>query len=407
MDQENTNKKKPTRPIFILPVICILLWIGFCIKPIKLLFTWEKITWTVVDVRSKESKDDEWNLQTLYSPVIRYTCGWKEVTESPGYFSSQRYTKNESITLLCNESKPTEFVTYWSFVPLIFTLYGLMFLFIQIFNIKNAKKVKKTDNSEEWDDIEELNIIEEPENTQSLESKPKKNLLQKNLSDIEFFKKFPSVKIDNALWTAIIALFASVGIWYIIYNFLFGDGEKEISWAIFLWIFELVFTYLFIIKTADYIRAITAKFKIRRWDLIIIQATVIWFQHTADALDSTYYKIICTNGLSEFYSAETEWKIYWFDDIPLNYLEALKIMYNPKNPQKTLYELDNHPQKMRIKSSYKETVSRLIKQISEWENYKKPYWIFNEKMVYIWDTINVYVDPQNSKSYLVDLSFLE
>ena len=215
------------------------------------------------------------------------------------------------------------------------------------------------------------------------------------------------MKIDNALWTAIIALFASVGIWYIIYNFLFGDGEKEISWAIFLWIFELVFTYLFIIKAADYIRAITAKFKIRRWDLTIIQATVIWFQHTADALDSTYYKIICTNGLSEFYSAETEWKIYWFDDIPLNYLEALKIMYNPKNPQKTLYELDNHPQKMRIKSSYKETVSRLIKQISEWENYKKPYWIFNEKMVYIWDTINVYVDPQNSKSYLVDLSFLE
>ena len=282
-------------------------------------------------------------------------------------------------------------ITYESLYVISVPLIGIIILLIQIYTFKPTKKKKWTAN---LDNIQ-------------IKSKPSKSLLQKNISDIEFFKKFPSVKIDNALWTAIIALFASVGIWYIIYNFLFGDGEKEVSWAIFLWVFELVFIYLFIVKASDYIHAITAKFRIRRWGMTIIQATVIWFQHTADALDNSYYKIICTDWLSEFYSEETAWKIYWFDDIPLDYLSALKIIYNPKNPQKAVQELNSHPKRLRIPEQYEHTLNRLTKQIAAWDTYQHAYWVFNKKRITVGDTINMYINPDNRRSYLVDLSFLK
>lgn len=407
MEQENTNRKKSTRPIFILPIMFILIWIGFCIIPIKLLFIWEKITWTIVDVRSKESTDDDWNVQTLYSPVIRYTCGWEKVTGSTSYFSSKRYTRNENITVLCNESNPSEFTTYWSFFPLVFTLFGLIALVVQIFNIKNAKIVKKTDNLEKWDNIEELNFVEEPENTQSSELKPQKNLLQKNLSDIEFFKKFPSVHINNELGTAIIFLIFSIVFWYLIYYLLFGGEEREVGWAIFASIFELVFLCMFITKLWEFIEHTIAKRKIRIWNMTMIQAKVTWFQHTADVLDSSYFQILCSDWKSRFKSEETKWRIYKFSDIPLNYLEALKIIYDPKNPQKTLQELDSHPKRFWIPDQYEETSQWLVKQIAWWQDYKHAYWIFRGKRITVWDNINVYIDPNNRKLYLVDLSFLK
>ena len=410
MEQENTNKKKSTRLMFILPIISILVWFSFCIIPIKLLFIWEKITWTVVDVRSKESVDDNWNIQTLYSPVIKYTCGWREVTGSLGYFSSKKYIKNQGITVLCNEDNPSEFTTYWGFIPLVFTLFWIFFLFIQINRLKAIKKQNikaESKYAEDLDDKELLDDTYEFNNTETLKLKPQRNLLQKNLSDIEFFKKFPSVQINNALWIAIIALFASVGIWYLIYNFLFGDGEKEVSWAIFLWIFELVFLYLFMAKLWEYIGNTIAKRKIKRWNMTIIQAKVIWFHHTADALDNSYYQILCSDGESRFKSEEVRWKIYRFNDVPLDYLEALNIIYDPKNPQKTLQELDIHPKRLWISEQYEDTSQRLVKQIAAWKDYEYPYWIFNWKRITVWDTINVYIDPANKKSYLVDLSRLK
>ena len=387
---EKNNNKRKRRLLYLLPIIFIVVGINFSKDPVMILLSGEKTIGTVIDVRVYKEINNEWNTYNMYSPIIEYTCWWQTNTQSPGYSSSRKYEVGQSVTVFCDSNDYSQIITYESLYIFSFPLVGIIMLLILIYTFKREEKKKE--------------IAKENKQTKS---KALKNLLQKNISEIEIFKKFHSVKIDNALWTAIIALFASVGIWYMFYNFLFGDGEKEISWAIFLWIFELVFIYLFIIKAADYIRTITAKFKIRRWDLTIIQATVIWFQHTADALDSSYYKIICTNGLSEFYSEEIEWKIYWFDDIPLNYLEALKIMYNPKNPQNTLQELDSHPKRLWIPDQYEETSQRLTKQIAAWEDYEYPYWIFNGKKITVWDSINVYIDPDNRKSYLVDLSFLK
>lgn len=388
---EKNNNKRKRRLLYLLPIIFIVVGINFSKDPVMILLSGEKTIGTVIDVRVYKEINNEWNTYNMYSPIIEYTCWWQTNTQSPGYSSSRKYEVGQSVTVFCDSNDYSQIITYESLYIFSFPLVGIIMLLILIYTFKREEKKKGIANLE----------------NKQTKSKTLKNLLQKNISEIEIFKKFHSVKIDNALWTAIIALFASVGIWYMFYNFLFGDGEKEISWAIFLWIFELVFIYLFIIKAADYIRTITAKFKIRRWDLTIIQATVIWFQHTADALDSSYYKIICTNGLSEFYSEEIEWKIYWFDDIPLNYLEALKIMYNPKNPQNTLQELDSHPKRLWIPDQYEETSQRLTKQIAAWEDYEYPYWIFNGKKITVWDSINVYIDPDNRKSYLVDLSFLK
>lgn len=388
---EKNNNKRKRRLLYLLPIIFIIVGINFSKDSVMILLSGEKTIGTVIDVRVYKEINNEWNTYNMYSPIIEYTCWWQTNTQSPGYSSSRKYEVGQSVTVFCDPNDYSQIITYESLYILSFPLVGIIMLLILIYTFKREEKKKGIANLE----------------NKQTKSKTSKNLLQKNISEIEIFKKFHSVKIDNTLWTAIIALFASVGIWYMFYNFLFCDGEKEISWAIFLWIFELVFIYLFIIKAADYIRTITAKFKIRRWDLTIIQATVIWFQHTADALDSSYYKIICTNGLSEFYSEETEWKIYWFDDIPLNYLEALKIMYNPKNPKNTLQELDSHPKRLWIPDQYEETSQRLTKQIAAWEDYEHPYWIFNGKKITVWDSINVYIDPDNRKSYLVDLSFLK
>ena len=141
--------------------------------------------------------------------------------------------------------------------------------------------------------------------------------------------------------------------------------------------------------------------------MMIIQARVAWFQYTSSVLDKKYYQIICNDWKSSFYSEEIIWKTYWYDDYPLKYLHALNIIYDVKNPQKTLYELDNHPKKMMLAGWYQVTSDRLAKQIAWGENYQHPYWIFNDRKVSVWDTINVYIDPNNNKSYLVDLSFLK
>lgn len=234
-----------------------------------------------------------------------------------------------------------------------------------------------------------------------------KNLLSKDISKIKIFKKISSISIDQTLSSAIIFwVFLLIPLFFG-YLTIKSDDDVGIGWILFLSLLAFLFWYSFIVKLSQYIRSITAKIKIRKWNMAIIQDVVIWFQHTADGMSKSYYHIICTDWISEFFSEETAWQIHWFNDDALTYLRALKIIYDPKNPQKTLYELDNHPKRMMVSGEYEATSNRLTKQISAWESFKQAYWIFNRKRITVWDTINVYIDPNNKNSYLVDLSFLK
>ena len=144
--------------------------------------------------------------------------------------------------------------------------------------------------------------------------------------------------------------------------------------------------------------------------------------------------------LKELYSEEMLWKVSWFQTKSFEYLEGLKIIYNPKNPQETLDKLNDSEYlasktdrmiinitkiiwKLNLSNSsedvdnvevtnsmekyvdwlHKQTVARLNRQIKQWDQYKQPYLIFNWIRIYVWDSINVYIDPHNKKSYLVDI----
>ena len=175
--------------------------------------------------------------------------------------------------------------------------------------------------------------------------------------------------------------------------------------------------------------------------MIPVQLTIIWFKFSGEIMETDrYYQIICSDWQKEFYSEEMLWEVSWFQKNSFEYLEGLKIIYNPKNPQETLDKLKNSEFKASktdrtiinvieaiwklnpgnsnndidygeatnsmekyVDWLYKQTVARLNRQIEQWEQYRHPFLIFNWIRIYVWDSINVYIDPHNKKSYLVDI----
>lgn len=362
-NQETNPNKKTYLLALIIWILFFVLWIILSIKPMKLFISWEKTTWTIVWVTPHENKDDDWETYYTYTPTIQYTCGWEKVRSEPGSSSSTKYKIWRSITVFCDPKSPKTIFIPSDFLILIMPIMGLLVLIIFWYNmISNRRQTEK--------------------------------------------KPAPSGNFMSIMGLSFGFLIFWMVLCFMIYSGINDGGFSSLIWIILFSIPVRLLWYGLNVKLKDYIRIKTAKSKIEKWNMVIIQATVIWFQHTADVLDKSYYLIKCSDWTIKYDSEETEWKIYWFDDIPLNYLEALKIMYNPKNPQNTLQELDSHPKRLWIPDQYEETSQRLTKQIAAWEDYEHPYWIFNWKKVTVWDSINVYIDPNNKKSYLIDLSFL-
>lgn len=365
---EETLETKPKnnnyRIALIIWILFFALWIFLSIKPVKLFISWEKATGTIVWVTPHEQEDDDWGTYYTYTPTIQYTCGWEKVRSEPRSSSSTKYKVWRSITVFCDPTSPKTIFIPSDFLILTMPIMGLLVLIIFWYNmISNRKQTEK--------------------------------------------KPAPSGNFMSIMGISFGFLIFWMVLCFMIYS---GINDGDLGSLIWIVLFSIPIRLLrkgLSIQLKDYIRIKTAKSKIEKWGMVIIQATVIWFQHAATLMDKAFYRIKCSDWTMKYDSEEIEWEISWHDDTPMKYLEMLEIIYDPKNPQKTLEELDAHPKYMMIPSYYEETSQRLTKQIAAWEDYEYPYWIFNWKKVTVWDSINVYIDPNNRKLYLVDLSFLK
>lgn len=362
---EPKPKKDNYRLALLAGIVFLVLWTFLSIKPVKVFLSWEKTTWTIVWVTPHERTNDDWGTYYTYTPTIQYTCGWEKVTSETRSSSSTKYKVWRSITAFCDPQEPKTLFISSDFLILIMPTIALLVLFIFWHHAISNRRQKE---------------------------------------------KQPSLSGDliSLVGLSFGLLLFSVVLVYLIYSIINGEASgNTMIGIIFVGLAVRLLRRGVMVKLKEYLRIHNAKSKIERWSMVIIQATIIWFQHTATLLDKNYYQILCSDWTTKYDSEEIQWQVSLFDDMLLKYLEVLGIIYDPKNPQKTLEELDANPKGTTLNIWYDKVSERLAQQIAAWENYEYPYWTFNGKKLTVWDSINVYIDPNNRKSYLVDLSFLK
>lgn len=84
----------------------------------------------------------------LYRPILRYSCGNKEmITSKKRVTSNKKYYQGQELSIICNPQNPTYFweLSFTEFMPLLFVFIGLWFLFFPMKAIKEkllAKRLK-------------------------------------------------------------------------------------------------------------------------------------------------------------------------------------------------------------------------------------------------------------------------
>lgn len=118
--------------------------------------------------------------------------------------------------------------------------------------------------------------------------------------------------------------------------------------------------------------------------------------------------------------AYSKWKIWWTS---LEYLEKIYKKYwfefdeEETHRQDVLREIDNHIREKEweissngwflrnISTKFSLSFDKWDKKIVEgW--YQPKYWEVNWDRITVWDTVTVYVDPDNPKNYWMDIDFL-
>jgi len=433
MTKTTETNRNNNRVILLFWLIFTTVWIFASINPIKLLFTWNRETWTVVNVEVNEEEDDDWGTYYTYTPIVKYKCWWNVITESARSSSSFKYKRWESINIICDPLNYWNFILYSDFLILLFPIIWLFVLFLYFNSIKWWQTQMGKENTITWNSLLASESIKlsntAPQNSSSEIIIPKNRHWNNNIQSTSNIPLFFGLFIF--WWVSL----------FLVINLCSWRTSGNILWEIFctlcsLWATVLIWYGSFKnIQNSNRIK--NAKNNIEKWLLTQKNSIVKGFRQSATVLDQTYYEIITTDWNVNFYSERIPWKVIWFNDDISRFLDAEHIIYDPRDPQKALNELHQISNRellwkyqwvdkilnnvISIKSPklpdknilwnymqvlYTKTEQWLKNQIEQWESYKQPYWIFNGKKIYVWDIIKVYIDPFNEKIYLVDLSIL-
>ena len=384
--------------------IFLILWTVVSIWPAKLFLAWEKTEWIVVDTEIHHDSDG-----TTYSPVVRYTCWWKTVTNSTSSSSSMRYREWSSITIFCDANNPNDFAIYGDMLIFLFPLVGLLVIIL----ISNSLITEKRKRNYEIEEREENSFVIE-------ESKRSFSSMSTWISSS-----------NNNFVTIMMLWFGTLVFWIVwcmvIYSSFSGAfNAGTLFWgAIFLLSAWLIGRWL-INEISKNVRIKVSDKMVKDWSMVCQPAKVIGFAMRSQTPNAIYYEIMASDWESVFNSDSVAWTVYWFDEGIFHFLNGLKITYDPTNPQKTLDELrntqyykqeflnyswDEDYKKQWLRAMLKQSAynmcqqaeSYLESQIEGWEK-NKAYWLFNGRKICVWDSINVYINPENKKRYLVDLS---
>ena len=199
-----------------------------------------------------------------------------------------------------------------------------------------------------------------------------------------------------------------------------ADGIN--SMGSILWISVMI---LFVISTIIWIFSIRNPLKIMKvkkykenwlWEVKLLKVTAIkqdWEQHVyyAEAKDGDI--IYCSNGYFE-------WDMWW---IPRERMEEIYRKYwfefdeNETYKQEVLGEIDRRIEELQYETKNNEwyfknqitkytlyTDKKEKNIVEEW--YEPAYWEVDWHRITVWDTVTVYIDPENPKYYWMDIDFL-
>lgn len=227
-------------------------------------------------------------------------------------------------------------------------------------------------------------------------------------------------------WVILIASFIVMiyfGIKYSVALFEFKNGRLlfTIMWTIFLlFIFIMVYGTKKDLKKDRKITNIQISNKKHELKLSWIskQLKVIWFWdcwgwwcvkakagdkiYRSDVHDQWDIISISMKDLKDIY------KTYWFTFNENETYKSLVLKEIDRRIEKLQYEIANSSlwkNFWSVNKTFLNIYKNDRKAVEQWYN-KPEYWEVNWHRVTVWDTVDVYFDPNNSKNYRVDIDFL-
>ena len=165
---------------------------------------------------------------------------------------------------------------------------------------------------------------------------------------------------------------------------------------------NLKYNWLWIVKKAKVMFVWKLKFNNRRWYKVDV-----------------YYIEVENSGVVYYSNGYTKWTLWWtsIKDLQLLYAKYWFPFNEGQNPkEEVLRKIDESISEKEYEAENSWFISKMMKnrniwnlrkdreKVSEW--YIPTFWQVDGNKVSVWDIVDIYFDPDNSKRYWVDIDFL-
>ena len=172
----------------------------------------------------------------------------------------------------------------------------------------------------------------------------------------------------------------------------------------------------------------------KKWIAHPIDAKIIRFQLSQSNWEKSDYCFIASNWETEFMSEPFRWEITWYDEERLRCLPIVCIDYNILDIESAIKEIEQiqttedimnrwqnrSAHAAKLLSSYATAVWNdfdwLLSRIKRCEEYLKSqvnnpnfhrsYLEYDNRKIFVWDIVKVYIDPSDSSVYRIDTDYL-
>jgi hypothetical protein len=200
------------------------------------------------------------------------------------------------------------------------------------------------------------------------------------------------------------------------------------------WIFTVILWAWIYSNIQSALKLKKAKRLKKKWIAHPIDAKVIRFQLSQSNWEKSDYCFVASDWESEFVSEPFKWEITWYDEERLRCLLIVCIDYNILDIESTIKEIEqiqttedimnrwqNHSaHAAKLLNSYASAVwtdfNWLLSNIRRCEEYLKSqannpnfhrsYLEYNNRRIFVWDIVKVYIDPSDNSVYWIDTDYL-
>ena len=203
--------------------------------------------------------------------------------------------------------------------------------------------------------------------------------------------------------------------------------------AIF-WIFTVILWVWVYSSIQSALKLKKAKKLKKKWIAHTIDAKIIRFQLSQSNWEKTDYCFVASDWESEFISEPFNWGITWYDEKRLRCLLTVCINYNILDIGSTIKEIDQIQTTEDIMNRWQSRSGHAAKLLSSYAsaawtdfdwllssirrckeylesqvnnpNFHRSYLEYNNRKIFVWDIVKVYIDPSDTSVYWIDTDYL-